>query len=212
MPARILLIDNDCATLCALLQLLSAYDVTVLSWGDCHRVLHSTEAASEYSLVVLSPGRPISVAKNHDELDFVSHTCLPVIGLCYGFQILAHAFGGRMEPLIERRLGLLDVSFVAGIAATTNAHFRAFGDHSYAVKHLPPSLTGLAQSVDGYEIVRVAGRSLFGIQFHPELGGNECSAARQYFLSLVLDLTCSAKRDAVSVTPHPGQRGCPARR
>ena len=189
MPPRILLIDNDCETLSALIQLVHAYDVTVVSWKDCYSVLHTTGTGSAYSLVLLSPGRPVSVAKNHDELELVRCTGLPVIGLCYGFQILAHAFGGCLERLTERRRGQIDVSLLAGTGTATSTHFLAFGDHLYSVKHLPTSLTGLAQSVDGYEIIRVTGRSLFGIQFHPELGGDECSAARRYFLSLVLDLT-----------------------
>ena len=98
----------------------------------------------------------------------------PVLGICYGHQLLAHALGGRVayNPL-GRRLGTLDVRLTA--AAREDALFDGLPDvlhvavsHRQVVVEPPPDATLLATTAyDPHHAYRVGARA-WGVQFHPE--------------------------------------------
>ena len=184
--SRVLVIDNDCGSLELLVNKLNLYDVDIKHWTECGSVLPSVLDGGGYSLVILSPGRPISVVKNQGELALVSCSSIPVIGICYGFQVIAHAYGGHLEQLDQKRVGAVRVQLVETDPCIVGAvDFDAFGDHLYALRRLSGSLKGLAWSVDGCEIIKVNNRLIYGMQFHPELGGEAFADASKVFISMV---------------------------
>ena len=93
---------------------------------------------------------------------------LPILGVCYGHQVLAAALDGRVESMGEYELGYREVTrtgddeLLAGIPET----FTAFTAHSDAVTELPPGAELLAENDYGIHAFR-RGRA-WGIQFHPE--------------------------------------------
>ncbi|PKN13362.1 MAG: hypothetical protein CVU69_01390 [Deltaproteobacteria bacterium HGW-Deltaproteobacteria-4] len=183
---RILVIDNDCDSLKLIIDKLNLYDVDIKHWTECGRVLSGALDVGGYSLVILSPGRPISVVKNQGELALVSCATIPVIGICYGFQVIAHAYGGHLEKLDRKKFGAVRVQWVDTDHCIDGAtDFDAFGEHLYALRRISGSLKGLAWSVDGCEIIKVNNRLIYGVQFHPELGGGAFAAASRVFVSMV---------------------------
>jgi GMP synthase (glutamine-hydrolysing) len=93
---------------------------------------------------------------------------LPILGVCYGHQVLAAALDGRVEAMGEYELGYREVSRVgddellAGVPET----FTAFMSHSDAVTELPTGAELLAENDYGIHAFR-HGRA-WGVQFHPE--------------------------------------------
>jgi len=93
---------------------------------------------------------------------------LPILGVCYGHQVLAAALGGRVEAMDEYEIGYREITRVgedellAGVPET----FTAFTTHSDAVTELPPGADLLAENDCGVHAFR-QGRS-WGVQFHPE--------------------------------------------
>ncbi|MBL8581197.1 MAG: glutamine amidotransferase [Rhizobiaceae bacterium] len=98
---------------------------------------------------------------------------LPVLGVCFGHQLMAHAFGGRVGPNpagIEG--GTVEVSFAAnddplfgGMPAVVDLQ----AHHYQTVLDLPPQATVFARSGgDRFQAVRYAPRA-WSVQFHPEL-------------------------------------------
>jgi len=99
---------------------------------------------------------------------------LPVLGVCYGHQLLARAFGGEVgwNPH-GREIGTIEVALTDD--ARTDPLFGAFpatltvqATHSQSVLALPPDARHLGRNEhDGYQAFAL-GRNAWGVQFHPE--------------------------------------------
>lgn len=97
-----------------------------------------------------------------------------ILGICYGHQLLAHAFGGRVEDHPNgRELGTVFLDRLAAAAddallGDCPARFPAHATHQQSVLALPPGAVALAGSAhDPHHAVRYA-NNVWGLQFHPE--------------------------------------------
>jgi len=99
---------------------------------------------------------------------------MPVLGICYGHQLLAHACGGQVgyHPA-GREIGTVPVTLAAAaqedaLLADLPACFHAHTTHSQSVLRLPESAVLLAASAhDAHQAFRIGTRA-WGVQFHPE--------------------------------------------
>jgi GMP synthase (glutamine-hydrolysing) len=98
----------------------------------------------------------------------------PVLGICYGHQLLAHALGGRVDnnPL-GRQIGTLDVTLHD--AAEHDPLFSGFPNtlhlpvsHRQVVTQLPAGAALLARSERDPHHAFAFGDHAWGVQFHPE--------------------------------------------
>ena len=97
---------------------------------------------------------------------------LPILGICYGMQLLGRDLGGRIEGAPAREYGHADVQLETscllfhGLSGSEPA-WMSHGDH---VAELPPGARVTARThnapVAGFEI---AERRIYAIQFHPEV-------------------------------------------
>ena len=99
---------------------------------------------------------------------------LPMFGVCYGHQLMAHALGGRVDYLPGgREIGT--VSIACSPSATPDpvayglpAAFRAQATHEQSVLEAPPTAQVLASSArDPHHLLRY-GPNALSVQFHPE--------------------------------------------
>ena len=96
---------------------------------------------------------------------------LPVLGICYGLQLLAQVLGGRVVPAERREYGPATVAVVepdsplfAGLPETMDV-WMSHGDH---VLEPPPGFSVLAASANA-PIAAIGRENIVGIQFHPEV-------------------------------------------
>jgi len=99
---------------------------------------------------------------------------IPVLGVCYGHQLLAHALGGRVGPNpAGRQIGtvtaqLENASQDDPLLGHLPNSFAAQTSHSEVVLELPPGAEQLAKSpLDNNFVIRFA-ENVWGVQFHPE--------------------------------------------
>jgi GMP synthase (glutamine-hydrolysing) len=97
---------------------------------------------------------------------------VPVLGICYGLQLLARQDGGRVTKTDQAEYGAMDVSVVAAspLFADLPAEQPSWMSHADAVLEAPPRYTVTARS----RTLPVAAmedpeRRLYGVQFHPEV-------------------------------------------
>lgn len=135
---------------------------------------------------------------------------LPVLGLCYGIQLMTLDFGGRVERLSEREYGRKPVSLrpapaegaspdplLEGLPAT----FTSWMSHGDSIAEPAPGFEVLAVSEGGIPAaLRDRARGLWGLQFHPEVSHCEggmrilenfalriCGAAREWSMEAYLE-------------------------
>lgn len=120
---------------------------------------------------------------------------IPILGICYGMQYIAHFFGGEVAKSHAQEFGKahLEIMDSSGIFADIKSESVVWMSHSDKVIALPKGFTQLAKS-ENSEICAIADveRKIYAIQFHPEVVHSECGA--QILRNFALKI-CGAKND-----------------
>jgi len=93
---------------------------------------------------------------------------VPILGVCYGHQVLAEALGGRVAGMDDFELGYTEVEQVDDdpLFAGISDEFTVFTSHGDAVVDLPPGAELIARNEYGVHGFRRG--DCWGVQFHPE--------------------------------------------
>ena len=97
---------------------------------------------------------------------------LPVLGICYGMQALAHQMGGKVTPGLKQEYGsaTLHQNPPAGpLFQGLPPSFQVWMSHGDRVDSLPPDSTTLAFTENSPVAAMGVGDRIFGLQFHPEV-------------------------------------------
>lgn len=93
----------------------------------------------------------------------------PLLGICYGAEILALTLGGTIKKMPSSRHGLYQVHIIRA-NPLCKEKIQVFESHSYLISKLDTSFTNLASSEECiFEIFRYSDKNIFGTQFHPEM-------------------------------------------
>ncbi|TAK65370.1 MAG: glutamine-hydrolyzing GMP synthase [Bacteroidetes bacterium] len=98
---------------------------------------------------------------------------IPVLGICYGLQIIAYQLGGEVDRSAKREYGRAEVlldeatDLFAGIEGPSTTVWMSHGDH---LTKLPGGFERIAHTANSpICAIRNKERKIFGVQFHPEV-------------------------------------------
>ena len=97
---------------------------------------------------------------------------LPILGICYGMQLMAYQLGGKVEPGHTREYGKNTITITQGNALTNGlpAQQQVWMSHGDHVAQLPEGFIVNAKSESGIlAMVSDESRQLYAMQFHPEV-------------------------------------------
>ena len=97
---------------------------------------------------------------------------IPVLGICYGAQLMAHELGGDVIPFDHREYGPASVTITADdpLFVGLEREQPVWMSHADSISRLPEGFRATAQTDSTpYAGLVDASRNLYGIQFHPEV-------------------------------------------
>ena len=162
---KVLLIDNG-TTLLEKLKTLIPGEESIIRFDNLKDIL-----TDSFDLVILSGGSAYYLVENEakfsEELKFLRNTTKPVIGFCFGFELIVKAFGGEIKKLEnidkgEKEIEILDNTLYK------KPIIKVYESHGWGVQKLPENFDILAKSVVGPEIIKHKTQPIYGFQFHPE--------------------------------------------
>jgi GMP synthase (glutamine-hydrolysing) len=119
---------------------------------------------------------------------------VPVLGVCYGEQAMAHLLGGEVEPAGEREYGgaELHADLSCPLFAGTAATQKVWMSHGDRVARVPQGFRIVGTTSNSpFAAIADERRRFYGIQFHPEVRHTELGRAiLDNFLTI-----CGARRD-----------------
>jgi GMP synthase (glutamine-hydrolysing) len=109
---------------------------------------------------------------------YVRDSQLPILGICYGMQLLTHYLGGRVAPSQEREYGPAMIETVRDNPLVPQGKHPVWMSHGDRIEVLPPGFNRLASSPNSpFAVMGDEQGRRFGVQFHPEVhhtpGGKE---------------------------------------
>ena len=96
---------------------------------------------------------------------------LPVLGICFGFQIMAASYGGKIDSMEQVHQGIKNIEIDSNslIFQGLKKNINAFQSHRDKLVEVPPNFNVISTSSDGIiQGIENTQLNRWGVQFHPE--------------------------------------------
>ena len=96
---------------------------------------------------------------------------LPVLGICYGLQYMAHALGGKVSPAEKREYGhaKVEVQGDSRLFEGLPKELSVWMSHGDEAQELPPGFQLIAKSPNAVAAIENSDKKMWAVQFHPEV-------------------------------------------
>jgi GMP synthase (glutamine-hydrolysing) len=136
----------------------------------------ATESLSEFSGIIFSGG-PHSVYEKNAPLfnKKILEMGKPILGICYGHQLVSHVLGGEVKPGKVREFGRAEITIAdSPIFIGISQKNIAWMSHGDSVSNLPVGFKSIAATADcPVAAVENPEKKIYGFQFHPEVTHSE---------------------------------------
>ncbi len=114
---------------------------------------------------VYDPNAPLTPA-------YIYEKNLPILGICYGMQLITHQLGGKVTSAAKREYGhaMLHISDIdSPLLADLDTSSPVWMSHGDQVEEMPSGFSALAYTETSPFAVMGNEKRVFGLQFHPEV-------------------------------------------
>ncbi len=143
----------------------------------------------------------------------------PVLGICYGLQLISHQLGGTVRPAPHREYGRAQLEIIVGSGGSDSSRlFRSlpsplpvWNSHGDQIVKLPPGFRQTGRTETAVAAIEDPERRIYALQFHPEVHhtarGNEilanflfeiCQAPADWTPKSFIEQTVASTRETVS--------------
>ena len=111
---------------------------------------------------------------------------IPILGICFGYQIMAASYGGKINSMEYEDNGIFNVNIKnkSKLLKNMNDNFNVFQSHKDMVIELPPTFKIIGTDNNNHiQIIENLEEKRWGVQFHPE-GLNETKIILKNFIDI----------------------------
>ena len=96
---------------------------------------------------------------------------VPILGICYGMQLLVKTFGGKISSASKREYGKVVIENVeyGELNRNLSKNTSVWMSHSDYLDEMPKGFTMLSKSKNAIAMIENQRKRLYGVQFHPEI-------------------------------------------
>ena len=142
-----------------------------------HKKINITQITKENIAGIILSGGPLNVYEN-DKFRFdkkILKLGVPILGICFGHQILSKLLGGKVKKSKHREFGLATISKVSNSILTKNFFSKnktsnVWMSHADQVSKIPRNFKVIASTKNSkLTIIENTKDNFYGVQFHPEV-------------------------------------------
>ena len=142
-----------------------------------HKKIKITQIAKDNIAGIILSGGPLNVYEN-DKFKFdkkILKLGVPILGICFGHQILSKLLGGKVKKSQYREFGLATISKVSNSILTKNFFNKnntsdVWMSHADQVSQMPKNFKIIASTKNSkLTIIENIKENFYGVQFHPEV-------------------------------------------
>ncbi|MFA6289555.1 MAG: glutamine-hydrolyzing GMP synthase [Opitutaceae bacterium] len=162
-----------------------------------HHTVTSAELKKDGVVGIILSGGPSSVFANKAPIPdkALFELGVPILGICYGIQLMGHLLGGQVSKSDHREYGhgTLSIQKPGRLFSKLPKKLRVWNSHGDRLIKLPPGFTAIGTTDNSeFAVIEDANRNFYGIQFHPEVFHSErgTDVIRNFLVGV-----CKAKQD-----------------
>ena len=165
-----------------------------------HKKVNKIDTNEQNILGIIFSGGPLNVYENK-KLKFdkkILQLNIPILGICFGHQILSKELGGKVKKSFHREFGLVEIKKISNSPLIKNFFNKknknnVWMSHSDQVSKMPNNFKTIASSKNSkLTIIENSSKKFYGVQFHPEVTHTNKG---KILLSNFLFLICKIKKN-----------------
>jgi len=161
-----------------------------------HKPIDQMSSIEDVKGIILSGGYDSVYSKGAPHPDKkIWELGVPVLGICYGMQLIAELLGGKVSPSNKREFGLASVTVnsKSGLLKGLNLKEILWMSHGDKLSKIPAGFKITAKSANSpYAAIENVKENIYGVQFHPEV--KHSVHGKKILQNFIFDI-CKEKRD-----------------